>query len=317
MNCSTCKYHFEKDGKSYCDEAFGFEVNPIKTIECKMYEEEKIMRKCRYCDFLNQSMAGNLLCSKKQIGKNIVRLYDTCDIKELKDKSSNAKKFIELMEQLKSLVIFDNSQENVIQCPTCAGLRIMTQQDPDGTYYITKCNTCFNGTLHVCPFCGKHNQINRCDCHGYYENQNKEEQEKEDKYIQNMKSKNKIINIENYSGYIVWGDDVIDKDDLRERLEELMHDGENINPYAYGTSKETNVVYINLEEAVYNACESGYEEMEHQFNYKSEKFIQAQKLIDEWLDEHKDENTMYSEDRNKVIDLSKMIEEVKNEISNS
>lgn len=41
MSCFTCKYHLEKDGKSYCEDAFGFEVNPIKTIKCELYVEDE------------------------------------------------------------------------------------------------------------------------------------------------------------------------------------------------------------------------------------------------------------------------------------
>lgn len=39
MSCFTCKYHIKKNGKSYCEDAFGFEVNPIKTIKCVLYAE--------------------------------------------------------------------------------------------------------------------------------------------------------------------------------------------------------------------------------------------------------------------------------------
>lgn len=273
------------------------------------------MRKCRNCEFLDQSMAGNLLCSKKAIGKNIVRLHDSCDIKKLKDKSSNNERFIELMKELKSLIVFNNLQENVIQCPTCAGLRIVPKQDVDGSNYIIQCDDCYNGIVHVCPFCGKHNKMNNCNCHEYYLNEGKKEQEKENEYFEKMKSENKIIPVADYNSFVVWGDNLIDKDDLEERIKELLLEGENISQYVYGTSKETSVINIDLEDTVYNACESGYEDMEQQFNYKSEKFIQAQKLINEWLEEHKEENTMYSEDTNIIIDLSTMIEEIKKELN--
>lgn len=41
MSCFTCKYHLEKNGKSYCEDAFGFEVNPIKTMKCELYAEDE------------------------------------------------------------------------------------------------------------------------------------------------------------------------------------------------------------------------------------------------------------------------------------
>lgn len=41
MSCFTCKYHLEKNGKSYCEDAFGFEVNPIKTMKCELYVEDE------------------------------------------------------------------------------------------------------------------------------------------------------------------------------------------------------------------------------------------------------------------------------------
>lgn len=41
MSCFTCKYHIKKNDKSYCEDAFGFEVNLIKTIKYELNAELK------------------------------------------------------------------------------------------------------------------------------------------------------------------------------------------------------------------------------------------------------------------------------------
>lgn len=102
---------------------------------------------------------------------------------------------------------------------------------------------------------------------------------------------------------------------LEDIIEEILSEGEEPEKYANGVTSYIcgglDIIDV-LKDTHYD---DGYDEINEHLDYKSDKLVQAQKLVDEWLKENESVRTCYVENSKELIDLSELIEEVKANIS--
>lgn len=215
----------------------------------------------------------------------------------------------ELMNQLTDKLII-KLEDNEILCPKCKGLRfVLTQRGKES--YIESCNDCYNGKHYVCKHCGTSNKTDYCNCDGTKKEKEIEEQKKELERF----DKAEKINYKEYGGMFIWNDRAINKEDLEEELYEIIYNGEELPRYIYATRKEYIDVGVDLCDKISDNCLDGYEDMETYLDMKSDKLIQAQELIDEWIKEQGDLLYSYIEDYSRAVLLDEIIEEIRKEVN--
>jgi hypothetical protein len=93
----------------------------------------------------------------------------------------------------------------------------------------------------------------------------------------------------------------------------MIHDGEEVPTYIPATYQTTVFDEIDLYDVINSKCEDGYEDMESRFDYNSSKFQEAQKLVNEWLDENSDVLNVWYEDSKNLVILTNVVEKLKKE----
>jgi hypothetical protein len=199
-----------------------------------------------------------------------------------------------------------------IPCPTCKGLRFVLVQNGENAF-IESCSACYDGKHYICKHCGNSYKTGDCDCTDAKDEKWLKESEEKQKKKQEIFYKAEKIKFDDYNGYFMWRDLVIDKEDLVEELYASIYDNEEIPNYIYATEKQHIGININVIDKISDVCENGCEDMEDYLNFKNEKLKLAQQLIDEWAEEQGDLAYVYYEDFKKVVLLDDVIEELKEE----
>ena len=135
--------------------------------------------------------------------------------------------------------------------------------------------------------------------------------EKQDKIEKERFEKAKKISFDEYEGFFLRGDRVINKEDLEDELCSMIYDNENPPNYIFATIPQKIFTGIDLEEVMSDKCEDGYEDMCSYFNYQDEDFLKAQELLNKWLVKHDSILDIYYEDFNTVVLLNDVIEDIK------
>lgn len=129
----------------------------------------------------------------------------------------------------------------------------------------------------------------------------------------------KIVKFEEYKGKYVYyqgGDYPIEVDgELEDIIEEIILEKEEPEIYANGAETYLYGGLDIIDTLQDNHYDDGYDEINGQLNYKSDKLVQAQKLVDEWLKENESTRTCYTENCKELIDLSELIEQVRTKMS--
>ncbi len=102
---------------------------------------------------------------------------------------------------------------------------------------------------------------------------------------------------------------------LEDIIEEVLSEGEEPEKYANGVTSYICGGLDIIDVLKDNHYDDGYNEINEHLDYKSDKLVQAQKLVDEWLKENERVRTCYVENSEELIDLSELIEEVRANIS--
>ena len=160
----------------------------------------------------------------------------------------------ELFEQLQNKAIIKLNANEII-CPTCKGLRMVLTLNDDGHGYVDQCKDCYNGKLTICPYCGKANRTDYCNCDAY---KRAEKKVQEQKKLETMQ-KAKHIKFSDYDGkfFSLYDENrVIDK----ERFEEEY--SESFNPdrspkYVFATKPHQHF-NIDIYDIISDLCEDGY-----------------------------------------------------------
>ena len=204
------------------------------------------------------------------------------------------KLFPETTEKIKS--------EHDEWCLKCNGLGLIREND-----YIVGCKACYGkGIIKACA-CG-----NKIDHKGYSickECRDKKDQEKaKERY-----NRAKKINYKDYRGKFIDGDRVIDKDCFEDDLYASIENGEEYPTWVWATKKEICFNTIDIQDIIIDHCEDGYEDIQTFLDLKSEKLEEAQKLINEWEEENKEQMYCYYE-TNEIVLLYELIKEIKQQI---
>ncbi|MGL6185576.1 MAG: hypothetical protein ACRC1T_09390 [Clostridium chrysemydis] len=225
------------------------------------------------------------------------------------------KEFKTLMDNLRGLVKINlkDRPSNAVVCPTCNGLGLYEEIN-DESRYLVKCS-CNNGVVYKCKHCGKLNKYDFCDCKATKDErrlqEEKKEQEEKEKAI-----KNGVLDIREYENMVVYDDNVYDKDDLEYYVREHIIRGYDIDRYVYGTDKEEGYITCDLKEYFEEKFDgNGYEDMADYFDFDDDLFKKAEDCIEKWLDNHKSSNTIYFQNRNIIVDIQPLIDDIKKELS--
>lgn len=213
-----------------------------------------------------------------------------------------------LINWRKSLIeLFPEATERVKSekdewCPTCNGLGLVKTGNSIGV-----CYTC-NGT----------GIIKSCECGGKIkrgytlcENCIKEKEAKKEN--ERFENANKI-RFEDYDGLFLWGDNVVDKDELIDIVCDQIFDYGEAMKYVYATKKYKLFDKIDLIDIIIDKCEDGYEDIETYFNFKDSDLIKAQKHLDKFIKKHEGILDIYYEDYNNVVLLEDLIKKIDSEV---
>lgn len=118
----------------------------------------------------------------------------------------------------------------------------------------------------------------------------------------------KVVSIDDYHEKIYWDGNIIDKEDLIILIEDSFENNKEISNYVAAAVPIENFVKVDLERVIEEKCEDGYEDMKDYFDYYDEKLIKAQRLINEWLDDHSWHNTVHYEGTAFLIDIQPLID---------
>jgi hypothetical protein len=215
----------------------------------------------------------------------------------------------ELINQLTDKLII-NLKEDEQLCPTCKGLRFILVERGNQAY-IESCKDCHTGKVYVCKYCGKTSPTGHCDCEGTKQERIAEEDKKELERF----NKAEKIKFKDYDGYFIFDDGhAIDKEDLAERIYELIYANEECPTYIYATTKDYVSINVDVVDQIRDNCADGYEDMDSYIDFSSDKLSEAQDLIDSWLEEQGERTAIYYEDYSRIVLLDELIEEIKNKI---
>ena len=184
--------------------------------------------------------------------------------------------------------------EGSIICPVCNGLGLYTSENKK---YISVCSTCYGKgctELKVCKTCG----VELSEKYYYTICEKCREEDRIQRELERYEKAEKI-KIADYDGMLfsLNGENIIDVNDLLDELEALKE--QNIK-WMFGTKSEP-LFSIDLQNIIADECEDGYEDMISFLDMKSEKLVEAQRLIHEWEIENEGNIKIYYPDYNKVI----------------
>ena len=192
-------------------------------------------------------------------------------------------------------------------CSVCNGLGLINQGN-----CVVVCIACngkgFKGSCECGKKIGRSNYDTCDDC------REKERKEKQFKREQELFQAATKISFKDYTGFYLWNDRAINKDDLEEEIYSLIYDGEEPPAYIWGTKKNKVFGNIDLAEVVTDKCEDGYEDMSTYFDFKDDGFVKAQELVNDWLLRHDSVTDIYYDDYKTVVILDDLIESIKAEI---
>lgn len=225
----------------------------------------------------------------------------------------NKKTMPELMNKLTSRlkIPLDN---NEIVCPTCKGLRMVYKQVNEDEGYIEQCRDCYNGKLYVCPYCGKANNTDSCNCEE--SSKRKELKWKEEQHKKNLQlfEKAKKIKFNDYKGYFIINERVVDSDDVSDWLYELIQNNEEIPEYLWATTSEP-CLSLDLQDIIQEQSDdNGYEDMYNNLDTSDENLQKSQEYLDKWYKKQGDRINVYTEDYSKAILLDDVIKEIREKI---
>jgi hypothetical protein len=211
----------------------------------------------------------------------------------------------ELFDLLKSKVIL-NLKPNEIACPTCNGLRMnfrVSETSEGIRHFIEQCTNCSSGVLYICEHCGDISKNNYCTCTKACEARNLKYQIKE----QEKRSKATIIKFSDYKGFLTDPTDdehIIEYDDFADiYLDNFTPDSPKF-AWAMNTSR---AFHLDLDDIIQDKCEDQWEGLYDNLNTRDPLILQAQGLLNEWLD--KEDPTDYSESSKVLVDLSELYEQ--------
>lgn len=192
-------------------------------------------------------------------------------------------------------------------CPRCGGVGLVKMEN-----YIMNCPECSGSGIekeHLCK-CG-----NKIDKYYYSICEECRAKAVEQKELQRFEKAEKI-NFKDYEGMFLWNDQVLDKYELEESINDMLENKEELPTFLYATTKELVFKGIDLKDVIYDYCEDGYEDMYSYMDLKSEKLKQAQDLLNEWVKDQYNNLYMYNEDYSRVVLLDELINKCLEEVVN-
>lgn len=226
------------------------------------------------------------------------------------------KEFKTLMDNLRGLVKINlkDKPNNAIVCPTCGGLGLYEEIN-DESRHLVRCK-CNNGIVYKCKHCGELNKYDFCDCKASRDERRLEAERKEQEEKRKKAIKNGVLDIREYENMVVYDDNVYDKDDLEYYVREHIIQGYDIDRYIYGTDKEEIYTAFDLREYFEERFDdNGCEDVANYFDFDDNLFKKAEDCIEKWLDKHKSSNIIYSQNRNIIVDIKPLIDDIKKELS--
>ena len=183
-------------------------------------------------------------------------------------------------------------------CPTCNGVGLIKT----------------GGSIGGCYTCNGTGIIKSCECGEKLERgytlcktcRNKKSAKEKNERFQKANK----IKFKDYNGLFIWGDNVVDKDELIDIVCDQIFDYGEAMKYVYATKKYKLFDDINLMDVINDKCEDGYEDMIESFNFNDVDFVLAQEHLNKYLKKYEDILDVYYEDYNNCVMLDDLIKEI-------